>query len=582
MEPTDLSKSQPSRTSANGFIDVGELAASIPSAGPSNYHRPSAPRPPDDPAALLDSLKSIGLATDLSTTDLSITSTSASAASSRSSSSSSSSSLSILLSRLSLLLSDLSRLIEAQVRENLTQLLREASRVQGLQSSVHNVRKTIVELDSGLEKSRAPVRNGVTRIKRDQRRLRRLHELTLLAKEASRFVWLARGLESSLKILFSEDTKEAGSAKGDHDRLEQAREEALVRSARALQDMDMVLNKPDSKVAGLAFVRSYRPSIDTARSQVLDRMEQSIVLGLRDLNPSLLSSSLLAASSLNVLQDLVKDLMNDLTDVVRKRVEVAFASVDGSSGAETGSSSYYSSYRSNRRGANNAPSPSVPDQAALAAVAALSNRLTTLMSVEMTAVCSKIYLLQRVLSLMRRPVTGSAVAGDAQATATSIPTPSRRAGHYDGEDSSEEEDGYSSDDDGGYEDAEAAIQPTTLLDQVVHILGDPPTLLFWRTFASALSKQRLPASVASVVNPAGTSQRHNHAHQTFVTEMRRLVDVFFEKTKIWTGLEDDLAPSALEADPAAMTGEPGGSRTQKGPGPEKTLLLRSLGGIIGW
>ncbi|CAO1616519.1 unnamed protein product [Jaminaea pallidilutea] len=580
-----MSQSLPSRTPADGFLDVGDLAASIPSAGPSNYHRSSAPRPPDDPAALLDSLKSIGLATDLSTTDLSITSTSASAASSRSSSSSSSSSLSILLSRLSLLLSDLSRLIEAQVRENLTQLLLEASRVQGLQSSVHNVRKTIVELDSGLEKSRAPVRNGVTRIKRDQRRLRRLNELTLLAKEASRFVWLARGLESSLKTLFSDGTKEADSIKGDHDRLEQAREEALVRSARALQDMDVVLNKPDSKVAGLAFVRSYKPSIDTARSQVLDRMEQSIVLGLRDLNPSLLSSSLLAASSLNVLQDLVKDLMNDLTDVVRKRVEVAFASVDGSSGAETGSSSYYSSYRSNRRGANNAPSPSVPDQAALAAVAALSNRLTTLMSVEMTAVCSKIYLLQRVLSLMRRPVTGSAVAGDTQATASSITTPSRRAGHaghYDSEDSSEDEDDNSSDDDGGYEDAGAAIPPTTLLDQVVHILGDPPTLLFWRTFASALSKQRLPASVASVVNPAGTSQRHNHAHQTFVTEMRRLVDVFFEKTNIWTGLEDDLAPSAPEADPAAMTGEPGCSRTQRGPGPEKTLLLRSLGGIIGW
>lgn len=102
-------------------------------------------------------------------------------------------------------------------------------------------------------------------------------------------------------------------------------------------------------LTALDFIRDYLPAIDDARQTVTDMMEDMVVRGLRDLvsspcllsgsrprstpdlhcativqSPTLLSASLQTAYNLGSLPDLVRDLLADLTDVIRERIRAAF------------------------------------------------------------------------------------------------------------------------------------------------------------------------------------------------------------------------------------------------------------------
>jgi hypothetical protein len=392
------------KAAAADSLDLSSLLSSLPSSS-------SASSLAFDGPSLLSSLNSYGLATDLSPSDLSLTlpSTSSSQLPSSSSSSSSNSTLSILLSRLSLLLSDLSRLLEAQIRESLPALLDETAKIQGLQKGVWDLRKGISEVDGAIEKVGEGTKVGVQRLRRDQRRLKRLFEISELLRLASRFVLLARRLEGSLRVLFDEGEEDGedgeAEAGGESEETQQRkrqhqrnREESLVRSARGITAIRHLLQANPS-LGSIAFVVSYQPSIASARSQLLDTMERFIVLGLRDLSPSMLSSSLLTASMLGVLKDLVKDLMTDLTDVVRKRVEAAF--VSSASLVAAPDDAGYPSYKTRRPAQGQSGAGGGARSGTTQGQQELVTRLETLFSLEMTAVCSKIYLLQRVLGLMR-------------------------------------------------------------------------------------------------------------------------------------------------------------------------------------
>lgn len=584
------------------------------------------PRPLEDPAGLLTSLKGIGLATDLRIEDLAITSqtatqaASSSVASSSSASSRESSLLSILLSRLSLLLSDLSRQIERHVRTNLLPLLAEAGRVQELQGCVHEVDRSIAELERNVSEPRNQVSGSLSKLKRDHNRLVRLTESSSLLKEASQFVRLARSLEADLKILFEDvDGIAAGDSSGSVSKsngtngstattqaqtetssanksrsrqqqvLQRSREEALVRCAQGLETIEKLVSA-SPQLGRLGFVASYMPSIASARTQVLDTMEHSIVLGLRDLNASLLSSSLLAANSLGVLQELLQDLMNDLIDVVKKRVDVAliFADADDSSPQDT---THYASYAPSRRsqthnasGRDEERTMTDKEHATLQkAVTALLSRLNVLITVEMTAVCSKIYLLQRVLRLM--PKSQNAKAGEEVRTRSSVyrsvtTVPDEKQTHrhvtavaaVDGDDGNENSDEWSSSEDSDDQGSLSGDEPTgrrerigaqksTMLEEVTSTLGDAPTLLFWRTLASCLSQRvnqyNLPLHRGSRSLTAQVERQVNH-----------LVDLFFEKTAVWTGLENPRREGGGSSNASITTGPY--------QGPEKTLLLRSL------
>ncbi|CAO1614989.1 unnamed protein product [Sympodiomycopsis kandeliae] len=495
-----------------------------------------------DGVALLQSLQRLGIGHDLKESDLTLPDLQQHASSS---SSSQSSALSMLLSRLSLLLSDLSQLQETQIRNHLTTLLDSASRIQSLEGQVRDVRRSVSELETGLEKLSAPTRKSLVRLKRDQKRLKRLHSVQDLLGHANQYVTLARRLEGYLKLVFDEPEGD------DSKTIQQQHEQALVDSAQCLESISSSLRLHPS-LTSLSFVQSYTPSIQSARGQVVDKMESSIVNGLRDLNPSLLSSSLLTADILGVLPDLVNDLLHDLSDVVKRRVSHAFATISdthgrrewenalkemeyysnhdtSSSSTPASSSTQYASYRS-RRGAQQQQQVSAPPGGSSSTMTnsptakvqkVVCEHLHTLFTSEMTAVCSKIYLLQRVLGLMK----------------------SRRK--------------HSSDRVVEQEDTEKE-SIRTLLDEGIKILGESPTLLFWRTFSTSLetSLSRVPSSFFSHPLTNTTSQPLQRMtqsriqyHPTWSSHLSQLVDYFFEKTSVWTNIESksstDKAPEEV-------------------------------------
>lgn len=533
-----------------------------------------------DGPSILASLNAFGLATDLSSSDLSLSLASSSKASSSTSTSSSSSnsSLSMLLSRLSLLLSDLSRLIETQIKSHLPLLLAQTSRIQGLQSGVHDVRSALTDAQAAVQKVRAPAQAALRRLERDQRRLRRLGEAQKVLKEAGRFVLLARRLERNLGVLFDEGEQDGegqaqaqalGQDEGGQQAQAQAerarqrqrqREEALVRSARAIEAIadlveppsagagavdgaDASLSSPHAQpppqpqpLARISFVQAYLPSVSAARNQVLDTMEQFIVGGLRDLAPSTLSASLLTASVLGVLEDLVRDLMSDLTDVVRRRVEVAWRAPVGA-GAGAGPQQQqgqaageeprgYASYkprtqRGPGQGQGQGPAATTATASALDDLLA---RLETLFAQELTAVCSKIYLLQRVLGLMRTSDSREDDAGGGGESRSlldkGIKVRTKQAGR--------ERFGPL-----GIPQLTSPPLPFPLPsprhDQTLD--DQTPTSLFWQCLAASLSasRQALPTHLQqALLQPGGAPARR----------LEGLVNLFFEKTSIWTGIED--------------------------------------------
>lgn len=492
---------------------------------------------------LLVSLQRLGVAHDLKEDDLTLPDLQQAT----SSTSSSSSSMSMLLSRLSLLLSDLGRLQETQIKTHLTTLLDSASNVQTLEGQVRDVRKSLTELEVAVEKLSNPTRTSLVRLQRDQKRFQRLQSVQDLLTKASRYVVLARRLESHLQALFDDGDSSSTSQK----------EQAMIESARCLESLTALTVPP---LTSLDFIQSYTPSIQSARSQVIDQMESSIVIGLRDLSPSLLSCSLQTAEILRVLPDLVSNLLHDLTDVVKRCVvralgvvvarewDVALQQADNAEQDSSGAPTPYRSRRTQPQQQKAQPRQRTTTHPAVTHIQdVFRQHWHTLMTVEMTAVCSKIYLLQRVLGLMRSSTGGDNLQQDAAEP-----------------ESQEEEES----------------NPRTLLDEGVkvskhwplqtrrtgqqlfltisalllpQILGEPPTLLFWRTLSTSLESglSRIPPTFFSTplasehphATPTPTSRLHNSRyHPTWESHLSRTVDFFFEKTSVWTGISGQGGP----------------------------------------
>lgn len=206
--------------------------------------------------------------------------------------------------------------------------------------------------------------------------------------------------------------------------------------------------------------------VDEARGRVTDLMEDMVVRGLRDLSPSMLSTSLQTAFNLGQLTELVRDLVTDLTDVVRDRVRSAFdmQTLTRELGSREPAALQPPSYRA-RRG----------DQVAGQQqrwVSALWTRLETLVIGEMGAICSKVYTLERVLSLKNDPESGA-----------------------------------------------------NYLKLAMPQLGDRPSAIFWTTLGDAVEGQARRASSPFLLQSL----------ETGYPRLLRLFQEFFAKISVYTG-----------------------------------------------
>ncbi|SPO26719.1 uncharacterized protein UTRI_04026_B [Ustilago trichophora] len=327
--------------------------------------------------------------------------------------------LSLAISRLNLAIEELDRSISTQVTDNAPELLRRTSNLAAMQSGVEQTRDGLKLLDDEVKNLRAKVHDPFVRLVELQDDLRSYDAAGDLVARTSKVVALARRLESQMELVFTgkRDKLEAEPEVGA-DETSQSRGQVhgrdLSRAALLISELTTLLNAPQNdptvepSLLDLVIVQDLLPTLDSARGTVVDSMEDMIVRGLRDLSPIMLGSALQTAFNLGTLPRLVQDLLNDLTEVVKERTVAAFdletLSRQLNSPIPTlESNSSYSTYRSGRR-TNTTEAERARQQQVW--TEALWKRLESLIVVEMGAVCSKVYLLEKVLKLKSDSETG--------------------------------------------------------------------------------------------------------------------------------------------------------------------------------
>ncbi|PWZ00263.1 hypothetical protein BCV70DRAFT_200420 [Testicularia cyperi] len=419
---------------------------------------------------------------------------------------------SLAISRLNLAIEELDKSIRAQVDANASSLLARTAGVATMQTGLADTRHGIAALDREIATLKNKVHSPFVQLQTLTADLACFDAAADLVARTTRFVTVARRVQVQMDAIFSQDQGEKGEKEAFKDSLRDTNRESgasaqddpedavmgvvrgrdLARAALFLnQAMSIIerekrlgfdaspsnthavslatstLENPtpeheheykygyayETSILSLGLVQDLLPSIESAKKTVTDYMEDMIVKGLRELSPVMLSSSLQTAFNLGTLAPLVRDLVYDLTEVVKERIRAVFdldslsrslripipllpASSSSSitpsfSSSSPSSSSSTLGYKARRsietpRSASNSgpgfnpsvgmgvsdstphPHPRTPNLNADATtwLTTLWKRIETLIVHEMSAVCTKVYALERVLKLKTDAETG--------------------------------------------------------------------------------------------------------------------------------------------------------------------------------
>ena len=357
--------------------------------------------------------------------------------------------LSLAISRLNLAIDELDRSISTQVNANAPELLRRTSNLALMQTGVGETKNGLVGLHDEVSRLRSKVHEPFVRVVELQRELKQVDGASELVRRTRGVVELTRRLESQMEALFARKDRQAEAEAEAEDAVvgqvhgrDLSRAALLVAEITALLDAERLV-KDGATLLDLKLIQELLPTIDNARKTIVDYMEDMIVRGLRDLSPLMLGSSLQTAFNLGTLPTLTQDLLNDLTEVVKERTAAAFdleslsqqlklplplPSLDAPAPS-------YSTYRGRNRVSEDELRHQHQQQQQVWSDG-VWKKLESLVVVEMGAVCSKVYLLEKVLKLKSSETTG-----------------------------------------------------VNFLDAALEVLGDRPSYTFWLTFAQSLQQQ---------------------------------------------------------------------------------------------
>ncbi|TKY84825.1 hypothetical protein EX895_005905 [Sporisorium graminicola] len=409
--------------------------------------------------------------------------------------------LSLAISRLNLAIEELNRSISTQVNANAPDLLRRTSNLSLMQTGIGETQQGLRGLDEEVSRLRAKVHVPFVRVVELQREMKLFDGAAELVRRTRGVVGLARRLESQMEALFArKDGGGRADADGEaedavvgqvHER-DLSRAALLVAELTSLLDAERLLQKQEGETSllDLKLIQDLIPTIDSARKTIIDYMEDMIVRGLRDLSPLMLGSSLQTAFNMRMLPTLVQDLLNDLTEVVKERTAAAF-DLDSLAqqlklplpSLDAPAPTSYSAYRSGRRGAAHDDELRHQHQQQQQVWSdSVWKKLESLVAVEMGAVCSKVYLLEKVLKLKTDSETG-----------------------------------------------------VNFLDAALEVLGDKPSYTFWLTFAQSLQQQvsavcARSAWLAQLLSVGGKAADG-------YPKLIRLFQEFFAKISVYTDVQ---------------------------------------------
>ncbi|KZO99399.1 hypothetical protein CALVIDRAFT_553311 [Calocera viscosa TUFC12733] len=321
--------------------------------------------------------------------------------------------ISLAIAKLNFAIDDVAKQLQNVVITHHEALLAQASTVTDLERSLGSVRHGLNQVETSLDRLKSKIQIPHATLAAHVVRLQRLQMATDVLRRTSRFVIIARRLELQMVEVDAEPTH----ANGTSEVLEGDKERAIAKAALSIAELVSLYSspsetppEPDSEPSSstrvplnqVRAVARYVPAVETARLKVTTEMETMVSNGLRDLDQSLLASSLQTAYNLGVLPKLVQNLMADLTGAVDDRIRAAFDVSRISRETEvkqTPASSVPSLMHKSRM--RTEPSNVTAPQW----TQALWSRLEQLVE-DMSSCCVKVYTLEKVLQRKRDPATG--------------------------------------------------------------------------------------------------------------------------------------------------------------------------------
>lgn len=363
--------------------------------------------------------------------------------------------ISVAISKLDFGIEDVSKQLKNVVTTHHEELLVQAAGVSELDNSLTSVLGGLGELETSLEKLRSKIRTPYQSLQTHVTRLQRLQQALDVLRRMSRFVVVARRLESQMAEMDAAETAPDASADGkatpsralDH---EEEKERTIARAALSIAELAALLDaspeteaepsgsdksahnrtspedRPQSSTTeddedenepidspaiplrAINAVAAHVPFIEASRAKITTEMENTVVTGLATLNQSLLASSLQTAHNLRVLPEVVQNLVLDLAGALDSRIRAAFDLSQLSKDAvtkDTAPTSQSVLYKSRVR--TEPTNLTAPQWNAL-----LWTRLEALVE-ELTGCCVKVYTLEKVLKMKRDPVTGAVFLDEA-------------------------------------------------------------------------------------------------------------------------------------------------------------------------
>ncbi|KAJ4468253.1 Golgi transport complex subunit 5-domain-containing protein [Lentinula aciculospora] len=342
------------------------------------------------------------------------------------------------ISKLSFGIEDVSKQIKSLVTTHHEDLLSQAANANRLSGSLTSVKSDLTDLDSSVEKLRRKISVPRQSLHFSLSRLQKFQQASDLLRRTSRFVVLARRLQSqmaemeqsaskanaSTTLKLSESVAQMTSSDpsilGDTG---DGKERTIAKAALSIAELVILIdgpgasdtsgadstgrvniNKGDFNLRSINAITSHIPFIEDARVKVTNEMVNMVITGLSTLNQSLLASSLQTAYNLGVLPYQVQALMTELAQDVEDRIKRAFdltkiskdANKEGNASPNPGTSTG-PQYKSRvRTEPTNVTAPQW--------TAALWVRLEK-MTEEMADCCIKVYTLEKVLKLKRDTIS---------------------------------------------------------------------------------------------------------------------------------------------------------------------------------
>ncbi|PFH52012.1 hypothetical protein AMATHDRAFT_2501 [Amanita thiersii Skay4041] len=342
--------------------------------------------------------------------------------------------LSEAISKLTYNIDDVTKQIKYLVAQHHEDLLSQAASSNELSGSLTSIRANIDELDNSLEKLQSRVHKPYHSLQSHVARLQYLQQASDILRRTSRFVTLARRLQIQITELEDErpiteyhKPQEQNASKHAvldvNQELRDDRERVLAKAARSLAELATCLDEPlvqptvevvlsehsgqhgakldQTTLRSVRAVTNHIPFIEESRTKVIGEMENLLYSGLTSRDSAALASSLQIAYNLRILPELVQDLVSDLTkgldDIVHNAFDVSKLSKDALT-KDTGYISQTSStYKSRIR--------TEPTNVTAAQWASTLWGKLEIMLEGLTECCTKVYLLEKVLTIKRDVVT---------------------------------------------------------------------------------------------------------------------------------------------------------------------------------